>query len=94
MAKEPMNPMGLDVAELNALMTVQVKKLDTTLGNMKKLLQENHCDDFATAYEFNATRDFLNARDAQIDELRRIVDVMEKLRAVQNDLLKKGDKHE
>lgn len=91
MAKETLNPMGLDSAELNALMSVQVNKMDKALKEMKQLLERNNCSDFATAYTFEANDEFLRERDKHIDELRRVIDVMEKLRTVQHDLRKKGD---
>jgi hypothetical protein len=91
MAKEVLNPMGLDSAELNALMAVQVQKLGTTLQGLKTLLEQNNCLDFSSAYQLKATEDFIEKRDARIEELRKIVDVMERLRVVQLSVGHKGD---
>ena len=86
MAKDLVSSLGN--AELNALMAVQLKKLNDVNTRLNKLFQENNCTDFNGAFQSNLSAEFMTKRNQALDEMAAILDVMEKLRAAQQALVK------
>lgn len=90
MAKDLVSSLGN--AELNALMAVQLKKLNDVTGKLNTLFQNGGCTDFNDAFQASLSPDFLVNRNKLLDELAAVLDVMEKLRAAQYSLAKSGRK--
>lgn len=86
MAKDLVSSLGN--AELNALMAVQLNKLNDVNGRLNRLFQEHNCTDFNGAFQADLSPEFLVARNKALDELAVILDVMDKLRAAQLSLAK------
>lgn len=90
MAKDLVSSLGN--AELNALMAVQLKKLNDTTGRLSRLFQEHNCTDFNGAFQASLSSDFIAQRNQALDELAAVLDVMDKLRAAQASLAKSSRK--
>lgn len=86
MAKDLVSSLGN--AELNALMAVQLKKMNEINGKLNKLFNENNCTDFNGAFQAELRPEFLTQRNQLLDELAAVLDVMDKLRVAQNTLVK------
>ena len=93
MAKDLVSSLGN--AELNALMAVQLKKMNDVNARLNKLFQENNCTDFNGAFQAQPSAEFMTKRNQALDEMASILDVMEKLRAAQQALMKsRKESHE
>ncbi|MBQ8806258.1 MAG: hypothetical protein IJZ68_07200 [Bacteroidaceae bacterium] len=90
MAKDLVSSLGN--AELNALMAVQLKKLNEANAKLNRLFQDNNCTDFNGAFQATLSADFISKRNQVLDELASILDVMDRLRVAQNNLAKGGRK--
>ena len=83
MAKDFVSSLG--AGELNALMSMQVMKLGDTTKRLVKLFEDNDHADFTRAYEKSACSEgFMQSRDALIDEIRNVIDTMDKIRVAQS----------
>ena len=83
MAKDFVSSLG--AGELNALMSMQVKRVDDVSQRLVKLFSDNDHMDFSHAYEHQSPSEgFVRSRDALIDDLRNIVETMDKIRAAQS----------
>lgn len=88
MAKDFVSALG--VGELNALMSMQVQKLEGVTKNLAQLFTDNDQKDFSRAYQKGAGSDeFVRRRDMLLDELSGVVDTMDKIRVAQKSLNKK-----
>lgn len=87
MAKDFVSSLG--VGELNALMSMQVKRLTDATDRMSKLFENNDHKDFARAYESVSSPAFVSERDKLLEELGSIVETMDKIRIAQKSLGKK-----
>lgn len=91
MAKDLVSSLGN--AELNALMAVQLKKLNEFNGQLNKLFQENNCTDFNSAYQSaDQNPEFIDKRNRLLDEISGVLEVMDKLRSAQQALAKNRGK--
>lgn len=90
MAKDLVSSLGN--AELNALMAVQLKKLNDVTEKLNALFREGGCTDFNGAFQASLSPDFFVKRNKLLEELAAVLDVMEKLRAAQYSLVKSGRK--
>lgn len=84
MAKDFVSSLG--GAELNALMSMQLQKMNDVIIRLNKLFDENGMKDINQAYANNVDAQFVNARDAMLDELNAIADTMDKVRQAQKAL--------
>lgn len=93
MAKDLVSSLGN--AELNALMAVQLTKMNEVNARLNRLFQDNNCTDFNGAFKAETSADFLSKRNQALDELAAILDVMDKLRTAQQALMKsRKESHE
>lgn len=90
MAKDLVSSLGN--AELNALMAVQLNKLNDVNSKLNDLFRGNNCTDFNGAFQATLSSDFIAQRNKLLDELTMILDVMDKLRAAQSSLAKSSRK--
>lgn len=87
MAKDLVSSLGN--AELNALMAVQLNKLTEVNKSLSELFRENNCIDFNSAYQnVGISTNFMSKRNQLLDELSAILEVMDRLRAAQQALMK------
>lgn len=84
MAKDFVSSLG--GAELNALMSMQLQKMNDVIVRLNKLFDGNGMKDINQAYANNVDAQFVNARDAMLDELNAIADTMDKVRQAQKAL--------
>ena len=93
MAKDLVSSLG--IAELNALMAVQLTKMNEVNARLNRLFQENNCTDFNGAFKAETPAAFLEKRNQALDEMAAILDVMDKLRTAQQALMKsRKESHE
>lgn len=92
MAKDLVSSLGN--AELNALMAVQLQKFNTANKKLNDLFQANNCIDFNNAYRnADKTENFIDERNKLLDELSDVLEVMNKLRVAQQNLIKNQPKN-
>ena len=88
MAKDLVSALG--AGELNALMAVQLKKMNEVNASLNKLFRENHCMDFNEAFGATLSDHVIMQRNRYLDEMNEILDVMQKLRQAQQNLSKQS----
>ena len=80
---------GLSYGELHGLMTVQLKKIDSTIAQLNNLLSSNGCSDFASAMANHSNKEkeseaFIKERDELLEQLKNTVDTIYALKAAQD----------
>ncbi len=90
MAKDFVGSLG--GAELNALMAMQLQKMNAAVIKLNKLFEDNDVKDVNTAYQKETMPEsFIRSRDAALKELSDVIETMDKIRTAQNSLGKKGE---
>lgn len=83
MAKDFVSSLG--DGELNALMSMQVKRLDDATKKLVKLFADYDFSDFSHAYQSGkGSPEFIKMRDDCISDIRNTIETMDKIRIAQS----------